>query len=118
MAVDRSVIYSAAMGQYQSQLIDAQAQFAKADLDGDEVSAMHATQEMARVRREAAEYDQMAREDAAVMASVPRPNEYGLSAAEQEAARTADVSEEVYASGKAEMFRRKRMGMYRDGGHH
>lgn len=99
MAVDRSVIYSAAMGQYQSQLIDAQAQFAKADLDGDEVSAMHASQDMARIRREAAEYAQMAREDAAAIASAPREHPNGLTPEMQEAARISGVTDDEYARG-------------------
>jgi hypothetical protein len=80
-------------------MTEAQAEFAQARLNYDPAAAAEASRRMADVRVRAKEYDYMAREHINAMAAAPKPNRYGLTADQQEAARLIGVDEETYPQG-------------------
>jgi len=112
--------YGLTMAAYQRALIEQQAAYQRAKLDGDTLAASAAYQEMAALRAQQREAHDLAVQEAAALAPSQSANKYGLSPLEVEVAHASHsapgVSKEEkardYAIQKQKLARMKATGEY------
>ena len=104
--------YRESMSDYDLAMQEEDLNIQRAEANGDTEAARTASQALAALRVQKNEYIAMSQQHAASLRDAPQGSQWGLSAAESEAAKISGISEQEYSKNKSKLADMRRRGEY------